>query len=560
MRQFIFCALLFLLPNLLFAQTNRLNQLEDTLKQAKKTDDILLEIQTDIAIGDFYFKQKNYSKAGRYYKRSLRKNDNNKFKKEAILAYWRSASVQLKEEGSDAAKNTLRTALDLAQKSNLVALETKIKQNLIELENSSLQKLNATRKYDTLKSMNEDEAIDFMLDQSQQSEVENERFLSKISHLSKEKQLAQLKLKLKEKVVRENELQIELLNRYSREKEMEVLQKEKELKAKNVALLQQETQNEKQQIIIWFSIIGLIALSLFVFYAIRSNMHKRKINESLKDKNKIIILKNQEIIDSINYAKKIQEATLRINKEDVRVFADSFFLLKPKDIVSGDFYWIRSVGNKVIWAVADCTGHGVPGAFMSMIGNRLLNEIVIEKKIFEANKILDQLKAKIIESLNQEGKSEDTMDGMDIALCVLDKSDLTIDFAGANNPIYVLRKNIAHDQNIPANISKTFESNLIEIKANRFPVGYHPYINESFNSFEFKVQKNDMIYMFSDGFSDQFGGNNAKKFTSKRFKKLLTSVYELPMKEQKEMLISSLESWQNDNEQVDDICVVGVKV
>lgn len=560
MRQLLFCAILFLLPNLLSAQTNTLTQLEDTLREARKMDNKLLEVQTDIAIGDYYFNQKDYDKADRYYRRSLRKNNNNQFKKQLVIANWKRGVVQLKKDGLEEAKKTLHEALQMAVQYELTEIEDKIKHDIIELENISLDKSNASRQYDTLKSMNEDEAIDFMLKQSKQSDEENEQFLSKISHLSKAKQLAQLKLRLKEKVVRENELQIELLNRYSREKEFEVLQKEKELKAKNAALKQQETQNEKQQIIIWFSVVGLILLSMFVFYAIRSNVQKRNSNEALIEKNKIIVLKNKEIIDSINYAKRIQEATLRLSKNDVSSFSDSFFLLKPKDIVSGDFYWIRAVGEKIIWAVADCTGHGVPGAFMSMIGNRLLNEIIIEKNIYSANEILDELKSKIIQSLNQGGRTEDSKDGMDIALCVLDKKTMMVDFAGANNPIYVMRKNIVQDKNISLDGTKNYESNLIEIKANRFPVGYHPYINASFVNFQFKAQKGDVIYMFSDGFSDQFGGNQAKKFTSKRFKKLLSSVYELPMEQQKEELITTLESWKDDLEQIDDVCVVGVKL
>lgn len=330
-----------------------------------------------------------------------------------------------------------------------------------------------------------------------------------------------------------------------KQKEIELLNQEKE---KNETI---SAEQEKRKNVIIYSSIAILAIvtffSIFLFKRYRLT----------KQQNKIIEEKNKDITDSINYAQKIQSSILPSDEDFKIAFPESFVLYKPKDIVSGDFYWIGTnpnefpaidkakgenwkVKNPLIAAV-DCTGHGVPGSLMSMLGNSLLNKIVDTHKITKPNEILNALRIEIINSLKQHGENENK-DGMDIALCIA--YDDKIEFAGANNPIYIIRKN----------------GILEEIKADKMPIGYSglelkPYINHSV-----QMEKGDSFYLFTDGYADQFGGKEEKKFKYKQLKELLISIYSEPMETQKEVLNETIEKWKGVNEQTDDILIIGIKV
>jgi ligand-binding sensor domain-containing protein/serine phosphatase RsbU (regulator of sigma subunit) len=262
----------------------------------------------------------------------------------------------------------------------------------------------------------------------------------------------------------------------------------------------------------------------------------------IENKNGLLEQKNRDITDSINYARRIQQAILPLESDIKRSLPQSFVLFKPRDIVSGDFYWFAQVGSKSILAVVDCTGHGVPGAFMSMIGNSLLNEIVYEKKIYEPAAILDYLNEGVRMSLKQNQQENETQDGMDISLISIERNIL--EYAGAHRPLYLIRNGV-----------------LEEISADKFPIGgmQKDEIKKFVNK-KLELKKGDSIYMFSDGYVDQFGGEKGKKFMSKRFQELLLSVQEKSMEEQKNILNATIETWKNKTEQVDDILVAGVRV
>ena len=245
---------------------------------------------------------------------------------------------------------------------------------------------------------------------------------------------------------------------------------------------------------------------------------------------------------SLDYAEKIQEAVLPLPELLDDVFPECFFLYKPKDIVSGDFYWINRIKNFVFIAAADCTGHGVPGAFMSMLGITLLNEVVTKSSLDNPDQILNSLRQKIKSSLNQTGELMEQKDGMDIAFCMINTEDLHLQYAGAYNPLYIFRNN-----------------ELIEFKGDRQPIGIH--IKETdFTNHQIDLQKGDAIYIFSDGYYDQFGGDKNKKFNVKRFKQLLKDINQKPMKEQHNILSNSFEDWKGDNEQIDDVLVIGMRI
>jgi len=249
--------------------------------------------------------------------------------------------------------------------------------------------------------------------------------------------------------------------------------------------------------------------------------------------------KNKDITDSIRYAKRIQFAIL----PPVLPFADTFILFKPKDIVSGDFYWLDVIGDLEFLAAVDCTGHGVPGAFMSIIGYNSLNKIVKEQQIYKPSDILDRLNYEVTTSLQkQDAHGGAIQDGMDLSLTCYNKKTGILQFAGAYNPLWLVRN-----------------GDLQEIKADRFPIGRSKDVDKKFTTVDIQVQKGDVFYFFSDGYADQFGGDSGKKFKSKPMKELVLALQDLPMERQKEVLEGTLDAWRGDIEQVDDILVIGRK-
>ena len=323
----------------------------------------------------------------------------------------------------------------------------------------------------------------------------------------------------------------------------------------------QVEQIEKQKIITYAMIIALVLMLGIIYFVYINYRNKKRANIALQEKNTQITSQKEEIrkqrdiaesqrdqiayqkkhiTDSIEYAKRIQTAIL----PSLELFSDKikhFVLYKPRDIVSGDFYWVNEIDKKQIIIAADCTGHGVPGAFMSMLGISLLNEIVTAKKILEPDQILDELRQQIILSLQQKGTNH-VKDGMDMTVCNLDIDSGKLKFAGANNPLYLVR-----------------DSELKVYKPDRMPVSVHDRM-EPFTINEINLQKNDRIYMFSDGYVDQFGGPKQKKFLSKNFKNLILETKNMSMYEQGAKLNEVFEEWRKDIEQVDDVVVIGIEV
>lgn len=256
-----------------------------------------------------------------------------------------------------------------------------------------------------------------------------------------------------------------------------------------------------------------------------------------------IVSQNQDIIKSISYARRIQTAVMPSKELANTILKDYFILLKPRDIVSGDFFWMTQKNGKIIVAAADCTGHGVPGAFMSLMGITLLTEIVKNTDDIRPHVILNQLRTNIKRALSQVGKEHEAKDGMDIALSVIDINENKLMFAGAYNPLYLIRN-----------------SQLIEYKGDKMPVGVHINEKETFTLHEIPIQKNDCVYMFSDGYVDQFGGNNNRKFMAKNFKELLVTISVKEMQEQKTVLDDTIDQWIGPHDQLDDILVIGIRL
>ncbi|HBH83499.1 MAG: hypothetical protein A2X05_12580 [Bacteroidetes bacterium GWE2_41_25] len=325
----------------------------------------------------------------------------------------------------------------------------------------------------------------------------------------------------------------------------------------------------------WFYIPALISLVFMVIMIIKireRNLIKEKIRlekiveertrEVVEQKDEIarqrdvVTYQKKEITDSIHYAERIQRAVLPNDKILKEKFSDYFVLFRPKDIVSGDFYWMNIKNDHVVFTAADCTGHGVPGAFMSMLGVSFLNKIVNETGIVNPSDILNSLRTNIITALKQEGTADATKDGMDIALCSVDLRNKKLFFAGANNPLFLIRKN-----------AEGYE--LLETHADKMPIGYYSSM-EPFTINEIEIQDGDTVYMFSDGFVDQFGGPEGRKFMKKRFKEMLLTHQSLDMASQRTTFNNIIEEWIHHppadpqaqmmhDEQIDDIILIGVR-
>lgn len=268
----------------------------------------------------------------------------------------------------------------------------------------------------------------------------------------------------------------------------------------------------------------------------------------IQNQNQILEEKKLEITDSIKYAKRIQFALIPSEDKFNSFFKDSFVLFKPKDVVSGDFYWIYQHKNFIYYVTADCTGHGVPGGFMTMLGLSFIQEIIVGQDVTQPDIILNKLRDKLISALNQSGSISVINDGMDISVCKFDSLNYQLLFSSANNNLYVIR-----------NTEKKEENKIEEYTANRQPCGQY-IINTPFSMHTIQLNKGDCIYTFTDGYADQFGGPNGKKFRYKEFKNIILKNYHLSFIEQKKILNNAIDQWRGDYDQLDDILLIGVMV
>ncbi len=271
-------------------------------------------------------------------------------------------------------------------------------------------------------------------------------------------------------------------------------------------------------------------------------LYEKRLNELLSN-HQVVKAQKESILQSIRYAKRIQNAVLPSENILKSLLPEHFILFKPRDIVSGDYYWMTHIDGKTIVVVADCTGHGVPGAFMSMLGISILNQYINYNTLPPANEILEHLRTNVKKSLRQENFDSETKDGMDMALIIFDFENNKLQFAGANNPLFIIRNN-----------------ELIKLEADKMPVGVHIVDDRKFNLQEFEIQKNDCFYAFSDGYADQIGGESNRKFMKKNFIDLLLNIHQKPLPEQKEILNDTIDAWRGNNDQIDDILVMGIKV
>lgn len=309
-------------------------------------------------------------------------------------------------------------------------------------------------------------------------------------------------------------------------------------------------EEQKRSSIIIFSVIAILLVSLFFGYMILKSLKKEKLaKKTVLEQKEIIEEKQKEIIDSITYAKRIQEAILPPENYWNKNLPHSFVFYKPKDIVAGDFYWMEKIDNLLFFAAADCTGHGVPGALVSVVCSNALNRSLLEFNITKPGELLDKTRDLVISTFKKS--DEDVKDGMDISLCCLNTTNNELQWAGANNPLWVLEKT--------ENETGEPSAKMIHIKPDKQPIG--KYAEQTpFTTHTIQLKNNSCVYIFTDGFPDQFGGVKGKKYKYKQLEEFLISISHLPMSSQKELLKSEFNEWKGTLEQIDDVCIIGVKI
>lgn len=330
-------------------------------------------------------------------------------------------------------------------------------------------------------------------------------------------------------------------------KEINLLQAEFDTERKELQITSLQKQREYEKLrgnlILVFSVTGIVVLAAFLLVLGNRFRIIKKQKTIIEEQKLIVDEKNKDVTDSINYAKKIQEAIFQPKRSNTSFFPDAFVLLLPRDIVSGDFYWFTKKNGKKIIAAVDCTGHGVPGAFMSMIGNTYLNELIEERGITAPAEILGELRTMVIRSLKQKDADDSAKDGMDMSLLSFAEDNTSVEFAGANNPLWLIR-----------------DKEVKEYNGDKRPIGYFRGQGLPFTNHRLSLQKSDCLYIFSDGYADQFGGEKGKKFKYKQLKELLVNIHQKPMPEQESILEDVFRKWKGALEQVDDVLVIGIRV
>lgn len=493
-------------------------------------------------LGAAYYQTENYIEAAKYYKKELRLIENEAPDKRLIATAFNLATTYNK-------LNKHREAIKYYE----MGLQK------IHPENDSVMSVEMCKKlYEQYKMVND----------YKNALLYYEKYVNKINKLNRNaiKSLTEVTKSQSDELVRKDD------SLWEARKLEQMLSKDTLSKAQKIDTLkmEQSLQNERLQrkhyvniaAIIIICLAALFSLWIFILYRQkgkknlellqqkkeieRKNAKIERQTEALDQSNKQLQKKNRQINDSIVYAKRIQTSLLPSITEIQRYLPETCMFFAPRDIVSGDFYWFEAVENKLVIAAIDCTGHGVPGAFMSMIGNSLMNEIVLHKQVTNANLILNLLHQGILNALRKNEEAGNSDDAMDMALCSIDLKKRKIEFAGAMNPLYVIK-----------------DDEIDEIEGDYFSVGQKPLrpgkvINYSAKRLD--IAADACYYIFSDGFMDQFGGDENKKFGSSRFKKMLLKIYQKSMKEQELEMQNRFDEWKQDHRQMDDVLVIGFRI
>jgi tetratricopeptide (TPR) repeat protein len=463
-------------------------------------------------IGNVNFNWNKYEEAIDFYKRSLTIKKQLNFEQGMAASMYNIGNSYLEMKQYIKAKEFLIAGADLALKikfNEVLQLSYKALSHLYELTNDYKSEAKSYQSYVSV-------LVPGMVTEGQYSEMS---------------QIYERESKLIKTLRHDLENQKFLVN-YER---LQNVQKQKEIQIKDIEIKNQKAKALTQKVLLIFSILTLIITGFLALqYYLR---YKQK-----KHYSEVIGFQKQQITDSITYASRIQKAVFIPSDQMKMVFPESFIFNLPKDVVSGDYFYMATHYDKTYVAVADCTGHGVPGAFMSMLGISLIKEVLNQDKSLSADEILNELRDALMKALHQTGRDDEAKDGMDIALCVVDINKMNLEYSGANNPCYIIRN-----------------KQLINLKSDRMPIGIHPVL-KPFSSKSLNIEKGDMIYLFSDGFRDQIGYEINKKFKADSFNEMLINLSTEPIEKQPEILKQVHNNWRGTEEQTDDILIVGIRV
>lgn len=516
-----------------------------SLNQSFGNTNALITLHTNIGL--LYSEKQQFTNATEAFKQSLnlaKKHNRKAAQLDGLINLGTtSQSARQHKQAIEYSKQAQALAQELNDIQRLRTVYGLLAENYEALNNSQ----------EAFKYFNLFSSIDKHLKSEEIKQIKDQSALE-ISQLAKEKQQKEQVLTQTYSQLKETKDSLKQSAALAREQYLQ-------LELNQVTIRQQKIQQQNQRLVL-FGFIGIFFLvSAFLLIVFKQNRQKQKANKQLSEQNALILTQKSEleeqhalvskqkqsITDSISYARRIQQAIMPPKNYLEQNLPNHFIFFMPRDIVSGDFYWALKRDEKIIIAAADCTGHGVPGAMMSMLGTAFLNEIVnkmVENKHITAlqpNEILNQLRSYIITSLHQTGEQSEAKDGIDIALVVLDIEQNKAQFAGAHNPLIIIRNN-----------------EIIEFKGDRMPVSIHRNANKPFSNHEIQLQPNDKLYLFSDGFVDQLGGQKGKKYMSRRFKEFLLSIHTEPMEKQKQLLKQEHLRWRNTLPQLDDLLVIGL--
>ncbi len=469
-------------------------------------------------LGNINYNQNKYQRAISYYEQSLDLKENTDYVYGKAVSYFNLGNAYRQIESIPDAIKYYEACKNLS-----------FQNNYEELLARSLKVLSQLYK----KDRQEEIAAEYeqLLATSQYQDVDIEIQLSESQIMGETDASQEIIYKLTEEVRKQKEI----AEREANERARENLLNSQRIRLKNEQI--------KRQRIILASMIAVIILVIGVLGLIYYQMiQKKKANKTLTEKNNLISKQAKLITDNIKSASAIQRAAMPPDRLMKSELPEYFILNMPKDIVSGDFYWMEKRDGRIFIAVADCTGHGVQGAVVSMLGMALLNEIVNKSYVKHPGEILNQLSVKLKESLHASGDIDEIREGMDIVLLKFDKNFNEIEFAGANNPVYIIRN-----------------GDIIEHRGDRSPIGY--YSKEvNFTNQKIELQSGDSVYMFSDGFIDQLSGENYKKYLTKRFRNLLVEINPLNLEKRKEKLLEEFHNWKGNFQQVDDVMILCIKI
>ncbi len=530
-------------------------------------------------LGDIYNKEGQYNQAIAKYTRSLKIDREIKNFRGVVETLVRIGSTYSNLGNFNRAEENLQEAMTIAKKNKLMSLYNSAKNNLAVVKRNKAQYGDSKTQFEKDQELESQQYIREMEEKTMQIQQQSSKFLEEIEGLTEEKQLIELKSRIqedeynrqllaKQHETEQQENKIQLLNAENELNQAELDKKGAELDKKNA-----EARNAQIIHGAGAGALGLVIIMVILIYSRYKAKQKANIalaeqndkitkqkDEILKQKQEIevnrdkLAKQNQQISDSIDYAKRIQTAVLPSYENVTNLLPDSMILFKPKAKVSGDFYWVKNYGDTVLFAAADCTGHGVPGAFMSIICNNILHQIVTQYENLLPGSILKLLSHEVMRRLQQKKKSNlenkdgsikfewEVKDGMDIALCSYNRATLELVYAGAHNPLYLFR-----------------DGELSERKGEKLSIGGTKQ-DDTFTDHKLQLQKGDVIYLFSDGFPDQKGGPNNKKFYYAPFQELLKEIHQKPMEEQKITLDKTITDWIGSGEQIDDIIIFGVRI